>query len=90
MERNTRSYPRPALRVIQAVAASTDTDPLELPPLYDRLDSDALDAVVRGLDNGTVQFRYVGHTVTVHSDGSVEITDGSATGCEQSNAAADD
>lgn len=93
MERSTRSPPRHSTtteRVVKAVATYTDTDPLELPPLYDSLDSDALDAVTHGLSNGTVQFQYADHSVTVHGDGTVEIADDPTTRSEQSDVAADD
>lgn len=61
-------------RVIQAVASETDTDPLELPRLYDAIDPEALDALVDGLSSGDVHFKYAGHLVIVESDGTIRIT----------------
>ncbi|OIB57844.1 HalOD1 output domain-containing protein [Natrialba sp. SSL1] len=34
-----------SLAVIEAVSTATDCDPTELPPLYDTIDPDALDAL---------------------------------------------
>lgn len=94
MERHTRPHPQrppsPTESIVQAVAAAADTDPLELPPLYERVDADALDAVVSGLRNGEVRFRYAGYAVTVHSDGTVEVDDDSTTDSEQLDAVADE
>jgi hypothetical protein len=65
--------------VVWAVAAASDTDPLELPPLVSVLDSDSLDTLFdlsiwdpQGQDM-TVQFRYAGHSVTVNGHGTVEV-----------------
>lgn len=63
----------PAERVVQTVAETTATDPLELPPLFEAVDPDALDAFVRSLERGSVTFTYAGRSVTVDSDGSVTI-----------------
>lgn len=63
----------PSERVIETVAETSASDPLELPPLFEYVDSDALDAFVRGLDQGEVTFQYAGRTVTVDSDGTINI-----------------
>lgn len=63
----------PSERVVQTVAETSASDPLELPPLFEYIDSDALDAFVRGLERGSVTFHYAGRTVTVDSDGSIDI-----------------
>lgn len=60
-------------RVVQTVADRADSDPLELPPLYESVDPDALDAFVRGTADGRVEFRYAGYAVTVDSRGEVEV-----------------
>lgn len=67
-------------RVVMAVADACDTDPLELPQLYNVIDTDALDTIFdqegvggqRGL--GRVDFIFNGCEVIVHSDGSVDVT----------------
>ncbi|MFC7213042.1 HalOD1 output domain-containing protein [Saliphagus sp. GCM10025334] len=57
-------------QILDGVTALEDTDPLELPPLYDVVDPDALEAIfsttVSGATRvGRVEFPYAGHTVTV-------------------------
>lgn len=60
-------------QVILAVAETTGTDPLDLPPLYDTIDSDALDTLADDMTTGTISFTYVGYDITVHSDGTATI-----------------
>lgn len=67
-------------RVVTAVATARDEDPLELPPLYDVIDPDALDQLFdHGIEGGRsgpgrVIFILAGCEVIVHSDGEVEVT----------------
>ncbi|WP_049924355.1 HalOD1 output domain-containing protein [Halopiger djelfimassiliensis] len=65
----------PSLRVIDALAAATETDPLELDPLYDAVDPEALDRLFGPEANGnaTVQFAYDDHAVEIRSDGTVSV-----------------
>jgi len=67
-------------RVVQAVATTSNADPLELPPLYDAVDPDALDALVTGIADGKVTFTYAGYEVTLTSDGAVTTEEIAATG----------
>lgn len=60
-------------RVVDAVAERTGTSPYDLPPLFDTVDPDALEGVIASLSEGMVQFEYAGETVTVRSDGQVEV-----------------
>lgn len=62
-----------SVRVVQNVANTTDSDPLELPPLYDAVDPDALDTLVGRMSDGVVSFTYAGHVVTVTSEGSITL-----------------
>lgn len=68
-------------RVVQAVAAADDVDPLELPPLFGAIDPDALDTLFEtsiGADSpsdGEVQFGYHGYSITVTADGDVTLDD---------------
>lgn len=68
-------------RVIQRVVSETDTDPVELPPLFNTVDPDALNAIIETLSEGEISFDYVGYTVTVDADGNVRIREPS-TGSE--------
>lgn len=68
--------PSVAETVISAVAHADDRDPLALPPLYWSIDPDALDSLFRpGSANPTtaVTFDYAGYSVTVDSQGFVEL-----------------
>ena len=47
MERDTETV---AERTVRAVATTTKTDPVELPPLYEAIEPDALGDVVDGMD----------------------------------------
>lgn len=60
-------------RVLEAVAQATGEDLLSLPPLYEAVDADALDALYtqstgpQSRTAPTVRFRYAGQTVVVRS-----------------------
>ncbi|WP_049928981.1 HalOD1 output domain-containing protein [Halopiger goleimassiliensis] len=64
--------------VITAVAALSGTRPVDLPPLYEAVDPDALDSLIahaRRTDAGTHElwFSYDGFDVSVRSDGRIRI-----------------
>lgn len=68
--------------VIEAIAAVTDSDPTEIPPLYDVVDPEALGdlfarprrAEYRNRTEGTVAFQFAGCEVRFHADGRVLVT----------------
>jgi hypothetical protein len=66
--------------VVEAVASARDTDPLELPPLYDAVDPDALNRLfdyehaATSSATACIQFRMAECDVVVHRDGTVEAT----------------
>lgn len=70
---------RPSTQVVEAVAEFRDVDTVELPPLYDVVDPDALDALFDSTETnssrreGTVEFVYAGVSVRVDASGSVEV-----------------
>jgi len=83
---HTETAERPVDRVLAAVAAAEETDPLSLhPPLGNVVDADALNSLVAGGQDRagadvTVQFTYRGHDVTVGPDGDVTLgPDGNVT-----------
>lgn len=61
-------------RVLEAVAVTSGVDPLELPPLYDVVDPDKLDALVASTTDGKVSFTYAGYEVTVDGGSGVEVS----------------
>ena len=71
-------------RVVETVAEAKGIDPETLPPLYETLDSDALDALFNhppapstdASSPPTVQFAYAGLTVVVRSPTDIEVRSG--------------
>lgn len=69
-------------RILRATADQSEIDIEALPPLYDTINPDALDALFAPRFDGTPRgdgqttFDYAGYVVTVYSDGDVEIGEG--------------
>lgn len=78
-----RTTVTPSTAVIERIADASNCDPLELEPLHESIDPDALDRLIRG--NGTephdhirsVSFLYGKYEVTVRSSGSIELVQNS-------------
>lgn len=73
---NSESEGTPVNAVISAVADATDSDPLELPPLYKAIDADALNQLFRAEPSSTeirVSFQYEGCEVTIKGSGEVIV-----------------
>lgn len=72
-----------SIAVVNAVATHRDADPVELPPLYEWIDPDALDSLFGptgsgGPRSGRLEFTYDGHSITVDCTDGVSIAvDGS-------------
>ena len=69
-----------SIMVVETVAEAEGVDPVALePPLYDVIDTDALDALFRRSDGtrsdtiGTLEFTYRGHTVVVQGREDVHV-----------------
>lgn len=65
-----------SMLIIEAVAHETDSDPLALePPLYDAVDTDALDRLTQtgSAETVTVEFEYSDHSITVRGDGTIDV-----------------
>lgn len=68
-----------SLRVVEKVAEATDTDPMNLEPLYERIDPDSLDGLFSDpnpMDNrrvGHVSFTMAGCEVVVWADDTVDV-----------------
>ena len=71
---------RVSTKVVTAVAGAKDVDPIDLPPLYDAIDPDALNQLFRpgvqsvGSAAGQVRFTFAGCDVVVDSDNQVTVT----------------
>jgi hypothetical protein len=63
------------LAVVETVSTVTGRDPNSMDPLYSVLDADALDALLSSAGDGTVNisFTFEGCSVTVASDGTVDV-----------------
>jgi len=71
---------RPSVAVVEAVAREAGVRPVDLPPLYDTIDPDALDQLLPTDGPGLVRFRYDDYDVTLSGadDVRVEACDESA------------
>jgi hypothetical protein len=66
------------LTVVEKLAAACDTDPLDLPPLHDYIDTDALEILVgspTARDTGInhLRFQVDDHQVSIDGDGTVAV-----------------
>lgn len=62
--------------VVRTVAAAEDVDVLDLPPLYDVVETEIVDAIARSEvgEESWVTFSYCGYRVEVDSSGLVVLT----------------
>ncbi|MFB1066276.1 HalOD1 output domain-containing protein [Natrinema sp. H-ect4] len=58
----TSTRASPATEIVDRVAEMEEQDPLDLPPLYDSIDPDALDRLA---ESSKIQFEYIGYNITV-------------------------
>lgn len=77
-------------QVVQTVAERSAIGALDLPPLFDTLDPDALDTLVREMDEGQVSFVYAGYDITVDSRGAIAVDKQLPSGGTVREAAPDD
>lgn len=67
----------PSLAVVETIAIALDREPTTIEPLFESVDLDALDRLVRSDgfpspdDGPSVRFTHAGHDVTVHAGGTV-------------------
>lgn len=75
----------PSEAAVSAVATASDCDPLDLPPLFDTIDTEALDLLFasEGATTAggmrTATFEYADYLVTVNRHGTVEVEPASST-----------
>lgn len=77
----------PSEQVIRAVAEREGAEPIDLPPLFDAVDPDALDRMAEA--DVTISFEYVSYTVSVHGgkQRSVTVQPATETGRSRGNTA---
>jgi len=66
----------PSTAIVEAVSAAVNREPTAVGPLYEAVDSDALDALVSTSGDGdsvAVSFVFAGCHVTVRGDGSIIV-----------------
>lgn len=62
--------------ISRAVGTVTDRSPLDLPPLGEVVDTDAVEAIVASeQSSGHLAFEYLEYVVVVHADGDVAVYD---------------
>lgn len=62
-------------QIVESVAASKSTSPLELTPIYTVVDPEALEDLFSGpTQQGRIEFEYEGCHVRVDDDGDVTVT----------------
>jgi hypothetical protein len=65
----------PSMAVVETVAAATDRSQLDLPPLQEAIEVDALEDILTGPSVSVVyvSFEYAGTTVTIGNDRSIVV-----------------
>ncbi|RLM62838.1 hypothetical protein DVK05_15945 [Halorubrum sp. Atlit-8R] len=64
----------PSVAIVEAVAAATNRETTDLPPLQETIEADALDALFDGQSSSVaVSFQYADTDVSVTGDGSIEV-----------------
>lgn len=61
-------------QIVDAVSTAEQCEATDLPPLYETIDYEMVERMVEGSDGVEVAFQYLDYTVTVDSDGRVEVT----------------
>ncbi|WP_203229085.1 HalOD1 output domain-containing protein [Halobellus captivus] len=79
MSPNSEYHPI-SLQIIDTVAAAKGVSPMELTPLADVIDPDALDSLYSPATATTVtlRFEYEGYSVRIDDDGSVTLSESDA------------
>lgn len=65
----------PTVAVVDAIAGSEGVDALDLPPISECIDPDALNTICESLDDGYITFTYCGYSVTVNHDMRIHVKD---------------
>jgi hypothetical protein len=67
----------PATAIVRAVADREGVPATQLPPLYETVDPDVIDAIYEAssASGARVTFEYVGYTITFRTDGTIVVDD---------------
>lgn len=69
-----RPSDHPSMTIVEVVAAATDRETTDLPPLQETIDADALDTLLESQSSSVaVSFRYADTGVSVNGEGSIEV-----------------
>lgn len=64
----------PSMAVIAALSEVLDVDPTQMAPLHESVDTDALDALLRGQrGDDSVTFTHMGRTITLYNSSVVAV-----------------
>mgnify|MGYP007026972004 CR=1 FL=1 len=71
---NWKESDRPSVATVEAVAAATNREMTDLPPLHETIDASALDTLLNGQPSSvTISFRYADTAISMSGDGSIEV-----------------
>ena len=74
MDSRDDEFEEPAVRVAEAVAQAKGVDVLDLEPLFETIDSEALNALLVNADRDVeVAFEYEGYAVRIRGDGEISL-----------------
>ncbi|MDS0475457.1 HalOD1 output domain-containing protein [Natrinema sp. 1APR25-10V2] len=63
----------PSQAIVMGLAERNDVSPLEMQPLYEAVNPEALDTLFQNGRSGRVTFEYAGYEVAVHGNGHIDI-----------------
>lgn len=63
----------PSNAIAQAIAGREAIETEDLPPLYESVDTDGLNAVLQSAPNASITFPYRGYEVTVTGSGDIDL-----------------
>lgn len=81
----SKALTTPSEALVIEIAEQTDEEPTALPPLYETIDPDALDALVQRTESANVTFEYAGHEVTVAGTQRISVHEAGSTEAEEAD-----
>lgn len=60
--------------IVKAIATVKGVSPMEVPPLYDSVDPDAVESLFEHSDSHRIQFRHAGFDVVVTASGEIKLS----------------